>query len=155
MKIVIGFFLKPWGKQSSILVHHFIFIGKINQLVIFHKACSKKSKNVNNKEDEVSQDSESDSQLVEKNVKTGQVEEVKMNSDKSDEESESQSQSKPCLSKNLATTKKRHDELNYLKKDKLIEKIIKLEDDLVEAIKIKENCLVSFNIVIHKVSFEI
>jgi hypothetical protein len=70
------------------------------------KACSKKFKNVNNKEDEVSQGSESDSQLVEKNVKTGQVEEVQMNSDKSDEESESQSQSKPCLSKNLATTKK-------------------------------------------------
>lgn len=55
-----------------------------------------------------------------------------MNSDKSDEESESQSQSKPCLSKNLATTKKTHDELNYFKKDKLIEKIIKLEDDLVD-----------------------
>jgi hypothetical protein len=65
------------------------------------KACSKKFKNVNNKEDEVSQGSESDSQLVEKNVKTGQ--ENNMNSDKSDEESQSQSQSKPCLSKNLAS----------------------------------------------------
>jgi hypothetical protein len=48
--------------------------------------------------------------------------------------------------------KKRHDELNNLKKDKLIDKIIKLEDDLVEEIKIKENCLVSFNIVMHKLS---
>ena len=45
--------------------------------------------------------------------------------------------------------KKRHDELNNLKKEKLIDKIIKLEDALVEEIKIKENCLVSFNIEMH------
>ena len=110
-----------------------------------NKACSKKSKEVNNKEDEISHGSESDSQLVEQNVKTGQEEKINKNSNKSDKESQSQSKSK----------KKRHEELNSLKKGKLIEKIIKLEDDLEEALKTKENCLVRLNIGIHKISFEI
>ncbi len=47
-----------------------------------NKACSKKAKNVNSKEDEVSQGSDnSDSQLVEKSVKARQEDEVNMDSD--------------------------------------------------------------------------
>ena len=119
---------------------------RANSKADHNKASSKKSKKVNNKEDEVSQGSDnSDSQLVEQNLKTGQEKKINKNSNKSDEESQSQSKSK----------KERHNELNSLKKDKLIEKIIKLEDDLEDAIKTKENCLVRLNIGIHKIAFEI
>ena len=118
---------------------------RANSKADHNKASSKKSKKVNNKEDDDSHGSESDSQLVEQNSKTGQEKKINKNSNKSDEESQSQSKSK----------KERHNELNSLKKDKLIEKIIKLEDDLEDAIKTKENCLVRLNIGIHKIAFEI
>ena len=67
---------------------------RVDSTVDVNKAETKKAKNVNSKEIEVSQGSDnSDSQLVDKSVKSRQEDEVNMDSDQSVEKNQSKSPS--------------------------------------------------------------